>query len=25
MTEKLNVASNAELATYALRHGLIND
>lgn len=25
VTEKLNVASNAELATYALRHGLIND
>jgi DNA-binding NarL/FixJ family response regulator len=25
VTDKLNVASNAELATYALRHGLIND
>jgi len=25
LTEKLNVASNAELATYALRHGLIAD
>lgn len=25
VTEKLKVASNAELATYALRHGLIND
>ncbi|MBW8457999.1 MAG: response regulator transcription factor [Thiobacillus sp.] len=25
VTEKLNVSSNAELATYALRHGLIND
>ena len=24
VTDKLNVASNAELATYALRHGLIN-
>lgn len=25
VTEKLNVASNAELATYALRHGLITE
>ena len=25
VTDKLNVASNAELATYALRHGLITD
>lgn len=25
VTEKLNVASNAELATYALRHGLIHE
>jgi two-component system invasion response regulator UvrY len=24
VTEKLSVASNAELATYALRHGLIS-
>ncbi|MBU4500153.1 MAG: response regulator transcription factor, partial [Gammaproteobacteria bacterium] len=25
VTEKLNIASNAELATYALRHGLITE